>query len=610
MKVKLSKAVKMFFGNSSLEMVYFEAIANALDAGATNIHININAKNYSQPETLTLEIVDNGLGFTDERFNKFSRLFDVDESTHKGLGRLVYLCYFEKVSISSIFNERYRRTFEFSDNFDGESKVELNTRKEDSGTIIKLSNYTLSKLKQYSFVQPKHIKEKIITKFYSRLYKLKQEGQQTEINISATIDNITAKENISTNQFPQLESLEVKNPFLLFSNMELNFRIESVEMEKSKIITAISIDNRTYPIEIINEENLPLGYKMVFLLYSDSFNGKVDPSREEIEIQELELIKKIFKDEISKILKEQLPQISKQNEEKKARLVNKFPHLAGLFEIEEIGFSSQNEILKKAQDRFFKSQREILGAHHLNEEQFKKSLDLSARALTEYILFRQIIVNKLKEINHQNLESEIHNLIVPIREQLKGSELENDLYINNIWILDDKYMTYETILSDEEMTKVIDIITEGEVIEKDSDRPDISLVFSGNPNNEFQMVDVVIIELKKKGLSSEYNSIVEIQLENRARKLMKYYNNRIQRIWFYGVVDFNEEFELHLESEYHKLYSHGKIYYKPKEVVLQREPRISFPMGIYMLDFNAVVDDADSRNLTFLNIIKKSFKTE
>jgi hypothetical protein len=40
MQVKLSQAVKMFFGNSSLEMVYFEAIANALDAGANEIRSN------------------------------------------------------------------------------------------------------------------------------------------------------------------------------------------------------------------------------------------------------------------------------------------------------------------------------------------------------------------------------------------------------------------------------------------------------------------------------------------------------------------------------------------------------------------------------------------
>lgn len=87
MKVKLSQAVKMFFGNSSLEMVYFEAIANALDANATEIEIKISTKALNQPETLQIEISDNGEGFTDERYNKFSKLFDVDESTHKGLGR-------------------------------------------------------------------------------------------------------------------------------------------------------------------------------------------------------------------------------------------------------------------------------------------------------------------------------------------------------------------------------------------------------------------------------------------------------------------------------------------------------------------------------------------
>ena len=46
MKVKLSKAVKLFFGNSSLEMVYFEAVANALDANATQINISIEAKDF------------------------------------------------------------------------------------------------------------------------------------------------------------------------------------------------------------------------------------------------------------------------------------------------------------------------------------------------------------------------------------------------------------------------------------------------------------------------------------------------------------------------------------------------------------------------------------
>jgi hypothetical protein len=32
MEVNIKKAVKMFFSSSSFEMIYFEAIANALDA--------------------------------------------------------------------------------------------------------------------------------------------------------------------------------------------------------------------------------------------------------------------------------------------------------------------------------------------------------------------------------------------------------------------------------------------------------------------------------------------------------------------------------------------------------------------------------------------------
>jgi len=160
-----------------------------------------------------------------------------------------------------------------------------------------------------------------------------------------------------------------------------------------------------------------------------------------------------------------------------------------------------------------------------------------------------------------------------------------------------------TVLSDEEMSTVIDVITNGEVKVKDDDRPDIALVFSGNPN-EGKKVDVVIVELKRKGLSTEYNSIVEIQLENRARRLMQYYNQNIQQIWFYGIVEFNEEFELHLSSDYHQLYSNGKVYYKTKEIVLQINPRIALPVGMYIMDFDAVVNDAGARNSTFLNIIK------
>jgi hypothetical protein len=601
----------MFFGNSSLEMVYFEAIANALDAGATKIGITISAQDYSQPETLTISIEDNGVGFTDDRFGKFSNLFDVDDSTHKGLGRLVYLCYFEKTIITINYSDFYSRSFEFSDAFEGKSEVDKNSDENNSGTKLSMSGYTLTKLAQHSFIQPNYLKNRILEKFYSRLYKLKQSGIEIEISISATINKTNATATLSTNEIPNFISVKVEHSLDFFSKVELYYHIEDALMEVSSTITAISVDDRTYSIDIIAQENLPIGYKMVFLLFSDYFDGKVDASRETPSIPELEQIKRIFRDNIAKIIDEKLPQITKQNQEKKQRLVNQFPHLNGYFDTESIGYTSQEDLLKKAQERFFREQREILKVTHLTDEQFKKSLELSARELTAYILFRQNTINKLKKIESKDKESVIHNLIIPMREQFEGENLNNDLYRNSVWVFDDKYMTYDTILSDKEMSEVIKVITEGEIVEKDDDRPDIAMIFSGNPKdeNEDKKVDVVIIELKKKGLSTENNSIVEIQLENRARKLLKYYGNKIQQIWFYGIVEFNEEYELHLQSDYHKLYSNGKVYYRNKDVVLQLNPRISIPIGLFIMDFDAVVNDADIRNSTFLNIIKSKFKS-
>lgn len=103
MQVNVNKAVKMFFSSSSFEMIYNEALANALDAGATDISIKINLPDPSKIINLSLSIADNGVGFDDARFGKFSKLFDVEEQSHKGLGRLVYLCYFDSVRVVSTY---------------------------------------------------------------------------------------------------------------------------------------------------------------------------------------------------------------------------------------------------------------------------------------------------------------------------------------------------------------------------------------------------------------------------------------------------------------------------------------------------------------------------
>jgi phosphoglycerate-specific signal transduction histidine kinase len=104
MEINISNAVDLFFPNPSLETVYFEAIANALDANASEISISISIESFSNPNTLEIQIRDNGDGFTDRNFGKFSRVLESEEKTHKGIGRLVFLDAPDKSQLPSSIN--------------------------------------------------------------------------------------------------------------------------------------------------------------------------------------------------------------------------------------------------------------------------------------------------------------------------------------------------------------------------------------------------------------------------------------------------------------------------------------------------------------------------
>lgn len=610
MKVKLSQAVKIFFGNSSLEMVYFEAISNALDAEATAIDIHLSIQAINRPDTLEITISDNGLGFDNYRYDKFSNLFDVEENSHKGLGRLVYLCYFDEVNVTSVFSNTEERVFTFSQQFE-EDNYQLNKiEKSENGTTITMKNYTLQKIAKSEYLTPREIKKKVLDEFYSRLFQYKRKGKTITINIHAEIDNIPYEEKLSNQEIPNLLFVEIDSPLNLFDKFQIYYFIEKVDMSETSLISAISVDNRTFKVELIAEENIPQGYKMVFLLFSDYFTGKVDLSRQNLTLSKNELkeVQRVFRKKVASLIEETIPRIQQSNKQIKESLINRYPHLNGYFDVQNIGYLKRNEILKHAQEQFFKAQKELLDANHLTDEQFNKSLEISARALTEYILFRQLTIEKLRSSTSKDSEADLHNLIATKGKEGKfeKANLINDIYKNNSWLLDDKYMTYEITLSDREMTELVGFLVDGEEVQKDIDRPDFAFIFSNNPKED-KPFDVVIVELKKRGVNKYENLKTVHQLETRARNLMKYYNNKVQRIWYYGIIEFNEDIELALSSDFTELYSTGKLFYNEKEVVVSLKPRKTVPMGIFMWDIDAIVNDANARNSTFLNFIKSKF---
>lgn len=423
MDVKLSQAVKMFFGNSSLEMVYIEAIANSFDAGATEIDIKISIADYNKPETLAIEITDNGEGFTDDRTKKFGTLFDVDENSHKGLGRLVYICYFEDVTITSVFEGKKQRFFKFDEDFDADATEIKSVEEQPSWTTIKLSNYTLSKVKSHAYLNPFDLKNRILEEFYSRLYQYKQEKIDVKINVKLHLGEHTLQESITLDDIADLKMVQFDSTTDLFDILKLYYSIETVDLGTESFIAALSVDNRTKQIDILAKENIPLGYKMVFLLYSDVLQGKVDHTRQNLTLPENEVknIQAMFRQEVIKVIENEVPKIAIRNKETRVSLNNRYPHLTGFFDEKNIGYVSNEDIIRKAQSNFFRAQRDVLDAQKLTDEQFDKSMELSSRALTEYILFRQFTIDRLKKISDKDDESIIHNLIVPQYKTFKKS---------------------------------------------------------------------------------------------------------------------------------------------------------------------------------------------
>lgn len=622
MKVNIKQAIRLFFSNPSLDMVFIEAIANSLDAGASEINIYISIEELGKQETLEVIVEDNGVGFTEERYKKFCNLLQVEDTTHKGVGRLVYLYYFNTIEVSSTFGNLHR-SFLYNTAFDEEnSNMILEPAKQQRrSTALKFSDCTLKRLSSYTCIAPNSLKRKILEEFLPRLYAYKKEGKEIKINIELFIGRVRRnqiigdrKASISLSDLPTLKVEKIDaSPIRMFEDMELQYSIKQQnDYPNPFIITALCIDERAYKLQdIIWPENIPWKYELIFLLKSSIFNGQVDPSRQSLTLRDeiLRNVKKLFRSKIADIIQREIPSFKEHNEQTRSYLAKSYPHLLGYFDDNEIGIVSRNKSLEVAQQKFLRDQKSVLEAVHLDEEKYKKAMELSSRSLAEYILYREKIIGKLEALTHNDSEASIHNLILPQRSILRNNQSITSIYNNNLWLLDNKYMTYTTAMSERKMQEVIEEITQEAQKEPDSSRPDLAIIFSDNPEDPSCKVDVVIIELKKRGIKLSKAEEVISQLKQRATKLMNYYPNRIQRIWFYGIVEFNDEFKLSLKNErYTPLFSKDTLYYKENEWYLSLESEIPYKVGTYILSIDAFIKDAQAHNEIFLEILKEGFK--
>jgi len=616
MKILSNQAATLFFPSTSLKFVYFEAIANSIDAGADKISIDIELDSFTDQDSFKITIEDNGKGFIDENFNRFNKVLDATDDQHKGIGRLVFLKYFKKINVESAFAGKERQ-FVFDKDFDGESTM-VDSTTDMSYSRLEFTNYTKDKIKEYSYVIPDQLKDSILEHFLPRFYKMKIDREKLDIYISLDVKagnpeqgfvNSSAHLDIST--LPELKEKKIDDTASLFGQFRLLYSIDST-YEENKVISAICADGRTIPMEIISSKDFPIGYEMVFILYSDYFDGKTNTTRESFSLDEATLrhVKKNFTKMVAEVVRSEIPEVNEYNTRVQATLSQNYPHLQGYFDKDTVGLLDKSNVVNDAQNQFFKDQKEILEAEELTDDQYEKSLEHSSRLLTEYVLYRTKIIHKLKEIDEDSPESDIHNLIVPQRKIFKNKTLV-EIYSNNAWVLDDKYMTYSKVLSDVEVEAIFkEIEVEGSHVysKEEIGRPDITIILSGDPEHD-EKVDAVIVELKKLGLKLSDKETTISQLKQRARRLLEFYPNKIQRLWFYGIIDFDKEFIASIiEDGFVQLYSKGELFCKTQNIILDTTTMEKKSADLFLLSYEAMLEDAESRNSTFLKILRQGFK--
>jgi len=232
--------------------------------------------------------------------------------------------------------------------------------------------------------------------------------------------------------------------------------------------------------------------------------------------------------------------------------------------------------------------------------------------LADYIGYRQTIIDMLLEIYDETSkkktsfdEADIHNLFMP-----KGNT-SKDLftYANNVWIFDDKFMSYNYCASDKTIAKIVSDVTGksvDEIIQHHKNQEPDLVMFYSDPEDEYK--DVLLIEFKRLNnkLSEKKKAIT--QLQDYPMYIRKNIEN-IRSIFSYTIIDIDEPFREWLtNSQTFDEYSFGdstnKIssYYK---YVSGKDGVINAHLNV--IEFFQVLKDADKRNKVFLDILKDNF---
>lgn len=516
-KINIQGIIDNITSKTNVYTSIIEAIVNSIEAidEAKNdrgkITISVVRDNTldfdgSQPTIQSIEVMDNGIGFTQENRDSFDTFYGDQKKKvgGKGFGRFMFLKYFKDVKVDSIYKNGdgyYQRRFTFGKGFDiviNETNIKVDLSHPQ--TIVFLNNVKDDKLLDKGLETiARKLLEKLLTFFVDDNYKcpliiLKEKDESGQIILNDYLNQKNEIQRIDSSKLlikstirDQTEEFDLKTFKIYFTGNQkskISLTAQNREVTETNLHNYIPEFIDDFYDEIPRKDDGPTRKNYIIKAYvigkyldinvsleRERFNFdklKADPfypfSQHDIEKAVSEKVKELFTEDVHTRSQKKIKKIHdyiNQNAPwhklylKDLDLTN-FPYNINdeIIEIELQKVKFQKEIETKTEiKRILESENEEFEAKLNNV--LSKITDIGKSDLTHYVCNRKVVLELLKdtlrrrEDGSAQLEKEIHNIFFPMGKDSTEINYED----HNLWLLDERLVFSDYIASDKKISK-------------------------------------------------------------------------------------------------------------------------------------------------------------
>ena len=604
-KINLRKFIAEHYrGGVTARDVIREALTNSIHAGGKFISVDLFFSDRDGELFLGTEerkfleqitLVDDGEGFTNENLTYFDEICTShkDNIGGKGVGRLSFLKYAERVDIRSQL-QNVLVEFAYTPDFKPED-VKSTVLAGSPSTSIVLRN-----LKEKINTQVAKLVNSICDDLRLLLFLKFQQGQRITLkfthNSKQPFDEVFEFSGASVKALLEREFELEGEKFKCYL-----FRDEA---PKKGIVAMLCADDLSIE-EYVISRRFDVCRHLIFVT-SSYFNSRSNIERQRLEMpktdDDADLASPISREKLIPRLHAECMAMINENakgdiDQFKASNVEKLKKYYPFINIDSLGGSAA---LLDAEEvvRTYRAQQAREEDRLINrlETGNPVSLDdishLASEDLARYIVHRALMIDSLANMPSSSAEDAIHNAILP--KKTNGAEIRE----NNVWLVDDKFLSYSSIYSDEALAKIVEAVGQ-DVESKQQRRPDVAAFFSKDDKN--QPNKLVIIEFKKPGADIFENNKALIQCRLYAGALSDKIPT-VREVFAYSIVEINDEFHKDMKQTGFK-----DVFSLTERMVYNDFPigtNSDIPLHMYVMPVTALITDARARNRVFEEVLK------